>query len=607
MGTKCICVLFLLVLSVVCESPLLSAQVPPRKNILIVTEVGETHPAIAMVTKELATGLGSDPRYQIEFYIESLNATIFRTEESKREFTDWLVRRYHEQKPDIIVAVGPNLIAFLASGAGSIFPETPVVFCGGIREMAPSAKLDSRFTGTWLHLDAGKTIDAALRLFPRTRHIAIVAGSSAFDLEALAITRGEMKAYEDKLDLIYLTDLSMNDLLARLKQLPDNTVVLYNSLFRDAAGTLFVNATTALPMVANGAKAPVFGMADSYLGHGIVGGDLMSFTEQGRIATRIVFELLDGKKPSETPISTAPSVYMFDWKEMRRWKLKESALPAGSVVYFRQLSFWERTWWIWMISLSIILALAAFSAYLLRSRMQLRSAIDGRLQLSGMLINAEEKERSRLASELHDDFSQRLALLALGLENAAEAISLSPEDASRQLQELVNSTSEIGADLHTLSHHLHSSTLESLGLVPAVTALCKEFSRHQGIEIGLACDGVPRAVDSNVALCAFRIVQEGLRNLKKYSGVKEAVVDLKKSGHRLQVAVRDNGCGFDLRTLRQNEGLGIRSMTERARLLGGEFKIRSAPGQGTRIEAWIPFEVQGVRKMDNRDDFSTRY
>ena len=140
-----------------------------------------------------------------------------------------------------------------------------------------------------------------------------------------------------------------------------------------------------------------------------------------------------------------------------------------------------------------------------------------------MLINAEEKERSRVASELHDDFSQRLAILALGLENVDEATPASLEHVHKQLQELARSTSELGSDLHTLSHRLHSSTLESLGLVPAVDALCREFTCKQGIRVDFSdANEIPRSINPDAALCIFRIVQEALRNLKKYSGAEEA-------------------------------------------------------------------------------------
>jgi signal transduction histidine kinase len=238
----------------------------------------------------------------------------------------------------------------------------------------------------------------------------------------------------------------------------------------------------------------------------------------------------------------------------------------------------------------IFVSLTLLTIYILFEQKQLMRARKAHEQLSGRLINAQEKERSRLAAEIHDDFSQRLALLALGLENAEEAIGSSPSEAVKQVYSLLNSASEIGADLHTLSHRLHSLTLEALGLVPGISALCKEFTNQQGIEIDFLPDDIPRSVHPDVALCLFRIVQEGLRNLKKHSGASKAQVRLRRAGDKLIVYVCDEGVGFDVRQLGEKEGLGIRSMEERAYLLGGRFEIHSAPGKGTRIEAWVPLQ-----------------
>jgi signal transduction histidine kinase len=217
--------------------------------------------------------------------------------------------------------------------------------------------------------------------------------------------------------------------------------------------------------------------------------------------------------------------------------------------------------------------------------------------LSGMLINAQEKERCRLASEIHDDFSQRLALMALELETAEETIGTAPNEAVQQVHNVLNSASELGADLHTLSHRLHSSTLERLGLVPGIMALCKEFELQQGIEVDFLTDDLPHSVQPDVALCLFRIVQEGLRNLKKHSGAAKAQVRLRRVGDKILVMVSDQGVGFDVHDLENKIGLGVRSMEERANLLGGRFEIHSKPGKGTRIEAWVPFEPESERSM----------
>jgi signal transduction histidine kinase len=565
-----------------------AAYYPSSKNVLIVNQVGLSHRIYAVVTEEILSRLTGNPGYQIEFYTESLDSMSLEEEASQQEIQAWLVQKFSKLRLDAIVAVGPDPIRFLSGSSTTLFPEVPVVFCGSIEAVAGRPKLDSRFTGSWLKLEPAKTIDAALQLLPQTQNIVIVGGTSAFDRANETLTREDLRSYEARFAFTYLTDLRMSDLLEHLRRLPDHTIVLYTSFFRDAAGIQFVNATKALPLIAEASNAPVFGMSDTYLGHGTVGGYVMSFAEQGKIAARILSELLEGKKPEDIPIVTGPNLYMFDWRELQRWGLKERNLPAGSTVLYREPTLWERAKRILLTGLLIILILTFLTGYLLFKQKQLRLAREEQARLSGMLIDAQEKERSRLASELHDDFSQRLALLALDLETAAEMIPESPQEAKRQLHELLNSASEIGADLHTLSRRLHPSTLQSLGLVPGVSAFCREFAAQQSIQVDFSHQDIPRSVPPEAALCVFRIIQEGLRNSKKHSRASNAQVDLAMVGDTLHVLVRDQGVGFNLKELSNKAGLGLRSMGERAHLMGGRFKIHSEPQKGTRIDAWVP-------------------
>jgi PAS domain S-box-containing protein len=213
-----------------------------------------------------------------------------------------------------------------------------------------------------------------------------------------------------------------------------------------------------------------------------------------------------------------------------------------------------------------------------------------REELAGRLIDAQEQERSRLARELHDDFNQRLAVLAIDLERCAEIMSHSPAKASERMLELWNRASEIGADLHTLSHQLHSSTLQSLGLILGVEAFCDEFSQQQGIQVDLAHENIPRSVPPDVALCLFRVVQEGLRNVKKHSGSSRAEVRLEGSDDAIHLSLFDRGAGFDRRDPSTHAGLGMRSMEERLRLMGGRFEVQSSPMKGTRIDVWVPLK-----------------
>jgi signal transduction histidine kinase len=486
---------------------------------------------------------------------------------------------------EVRIALGPSPLRFMIDSHEKFFAGIPIVFGGTSGSQADNRKLNSHLTGCWEMFEPDKTLDVALRLQPASRHIVVVGGISSFDKHLEDVLRERFRPYEGSLDFADLTDLDMPSLLERLRHLSDHTIVLYTRIGMDAKATRYIGASQAGPMVAESSNAPVLGPSDADLGPGQVGGYLESFAMGGKIVGGIALRILNGESPQGIPAVRGANAHIFDESALRRWGFQESDLPRGSEVQFRGPSLWERTKSMWAALSLILLCLIVLGLCV-----RLKLAKDRALELSGMLITAQEKERSRLASEIHDDFSQRLALLALGLENAEDAIGASPEEAVRQVHDLLNSASEIGADLHTFSHRLHSSTLERLGLVPGVSALCKEFAIQYSVEVDFRANDVSRSIHPDASLCVFRIVQEGLRNLKKHSGAAKAQVQLRMSADRIVVTIRDEGAGFDVRELGNKEGIGIRSMEERAYSLGGRCKVYSEPGRGTEIEASVPLQ-----------------
>ena len=183
-------------------------------------------------------------------------------------------------------------------------------------------------------------MDAALQLLPGTRHVVVTGGSSPFDREVIALYRERFRPYESRVDFTYLTDLTMPDLLDRLKHLPSDTIVVHGAVLQDATGTSFINADV-VPMEASVANAPVFIVDDPSLGKGPVGGDVLSYALTGRELARMGLRILNGEKPQDIPIVRGVNAYMFDWQALRRWGLQESSLPPGSTVLYRQLTFWE--------------------------------------------------------------------------------------------------------------------------------------------------------------------------------------------------------------------------------------------------------------------------
>jgi len=567
----------------------MEGQLLSRKNVLIVTEVGLSHPGAALVIQALQNAFENTSEYRVEFYMESLDTMSFPAEEDQLEIEQTLVRRYSKLNLDGIVAMGPSAIRFLARSPEK-FAGVPVIICCSTIEQAGYPPLDSRFTGAWFSLEPQKTVDLGLSLFPGTEHIFVVGGNTLYDKTLVDITKAKLIVREPLPDITYLADLNMSALLERLAHLPAHSIVLYTSFWRDAAGNQFVNATVALPMVTTASNAPVFGLSDTYIGHGVIGGFAVSFSQETTRVTDVLRQILRGVPPDRIPIDTIPGSFVFDWRQLQRWNLQKANLPGGSVVLFRELGGWEKNREMVAGGIALVLILCIFAGYLFFKQKQLTSTKLRLSKLSGMLIESQENERRRLASELHDDFSQRLALLSIGLETVERLILASPEQAGNELRMLVDAVSEIGTDLHTVSHRLHSSTLHRLGLIAGINTFCREFSSQFSVKVEFNHHDVPRNVPPDIALCLFRVVQEALRNVHKHSGSQQAEVDLRARGGRLLLSIRDRGVGFEVNSV-TGQGLGLLSMAERCRLYGGEFALTSQPGKGTTIDVWLPGRV----------------
>jgi signal transduction histidine kinase len=208
-------------------------------------------------------------------------------------------------------------------------------------------------------------------------------------------------------------------------------------------------------------------------------------------------------------------------------------------------------------------------------------------RLAGRLINAQEEERSRIGRELHDHISQRLGLLTIKIDQLRVEPAVTA-GTSKALDGLRQQTSQITTDVHRLSHRLHSSMLDYLGLVPALQRLTGEFSERHTIAIDFQHEALSAPLPSEIALCLFRIAEEALHNMVKHSHARTARVALATRGEGLELIVEDTGDGFDPKILEGRAGLGFVSMRERLRLVRGTIRVQSAPGQGTRIEAWVP-------------------
>jgi len=699
-----------------------AAQVKPVRRVLIVYEIGLSSPSVSVLDQQIRAVLEDSP-FQIELYREYLETTLFSDPKAQKQIREGYIRKYRDRPPDVVITLGSSALRFLVDSHKTSFKGVPVLFGGLSGAPLKDVNLDSQFTGVWDRVEPTETLEVALRLQPDTEHVVVVGGMDAFDLELESWFHERLHSYESKLDFTYLTNIPMAQLLERLRKLPPHTIVLLAHIGLDGAGTHFVGASQADPMIVKAANAPVYGPSDVDLGHGEVGGYLDSFTLQGKIVGEMAVRILKGERPQDIPVVKGADIYMFDWKALKRWGLKEGALPPGSIVINRQPTVWEsyKAYIVGGISLILVEALLIFGLVwqrgrakraearireseerfrrvantapvmiwmsgtdrkctyvnktwldftgrsleaevaddwsgglhpddLARSLQTYTEAFDRResferqyrlrrhdgeyrwvldkgvprfnpdgtfagyigsciditerklaeeslATIGRRLIEAQEEERAWIGRELHDDINQRLALLSVELDRWRQQNPSSTPGLNEHFRHAQERISQIAKDVQGLSHRLHSSKLEYIGLATAANSFCKELSEQNTVEVQFRHAGIPRSLPKEVSLCLFRVLQEALQNALKHSGVRSFAVDLHGTADVIDLTVADVGSGFEEQEAFTRHGLGLISMRERLRLVQRELSVKSRPGAGTTIHARVSLKTREYRAM----------
>jgi signal transduction histidine kinase len=217
--------------------------------------------------------------------------------------------------------------------------------------------------------------------------------------------------------------------------------------------------------------------------------------------------------------------------------------------------------------------------------------------MSQQLIEAQEKERTWIARELHDDIGQRLSLLMIHMQRLCNRTSLAEIQAG--IHKAIQQISELASETRALSHRLHSPQLEYVGLKAAASACCRELSEHHKVEIRLHSENVPPDLSREVSLCLYRILQEALQNAMKHSGSQHFQVLLKGGTNEIELAVHDRGNGFEPEQAFKGRGIGLHSMKERLKLVNGTLSVDSKLGRGTTINARVPLSPKAQPSQQN--------
>ncbi len=362
----------------------------------------------------------------IDLYSETLEQYRFPGTDSAALMRDYLRGKYARKKVDVVIAVLDPAQEFLLRYRDVLFTDVPIV---SFLMNRPASNPDVAMTTVWVGYQFREVADLALKLHPATRRIVVVDGALGNPGDVQQEVTNQLKGMDSRVSLDYLRDLPLDDLLARIKALGSDAVILFLRQFiRTPQQSM--DQLQALAEIAKVSPVPIYGVSEALIGHGIVGGYLAAPEADGTMVAQAALEIANGQLAESIAPTRGISLPIFDWRQVERWGLKESDLPSDSAMLMRPTTFWDQYNRYIVGAVSLTLAQTALigallvhrarrrrAEYALRdSEAELRKSYEQTQHLAGRLIAAQEDERRRIARDLHDELGQKLALLSIDIE-----------------------------------------------------------------------------------------------------------------------------------------------------------------------------------------------
>ncbi len=603
---------------------------------------------------------------------------------------------------DLVITIGGPAATFAQQFRRELFPAAPTLIAGVDRRFVENGTFTDNETTVATEHDPALMIDGILRLLPETHTVMVVVGASQLERFWLQEMKREFRRFDGRLQFIWTNELSFDEIVERSRTMPGQSAIFFAILSLDGKGEPQVerDALTALHAVAN---VPTFAL--SGVGHGIVGGPLLSIDELSRTTAQVALRVLAGESPGSIKTPTQrPGQPTYDARELRRWKIDEGRLPPATVVMFREPTFWQRyqrpiayglplggtavvaivllvglikqrrarsrglvakdvltpgpadatvrvwtsgadgqrveaghapgaaqhDWWTafvhpddvercreiyrralerrepfqmeyrvreaggverWILDTGLArFSGKDFDGYV-GSAVDITGLAQARAELSNLsrhLMQAHEREGAALAKTLHDDVCQRMMALTLTLHDLQGAahdgeVQAVVADISEKLASLVGEIAAVSDPVH--------QRLELLGLTTAGRGFCEDLSAQYDVAIHFQDEDVPGYLPSDIALTLFRVLQEATINAVVHSAAREVWVAVRGTAAEIRLRIVDRGVGFDTHRAVPSGGVGLVAIRERLKLVHGDSAIVSRPGEGTRVEAWVPLRL----------------
>jgi len=365
-----------------------------EKNVLIIHADDQFRSTNTVIDRNIYSFLKNSSNFPISIYSEYLENVRFNSVTDQNKIIKVLDEKYAKINLDLIIVTEDTSWGFIEKNGNTLFPGVPVVFCGITEGKIDPRTLKENCTGNFKSMDVKTTVVDILKAQPDTKRIVVVIGASEQDAYYEAVARQAFSDDPIKVQTDYFIGLSIEETKNRLANLPPNTVVLYVSMYIDGLGKGF-NPRDVVSILRESTNAPIYGISETYLGHGIVGGSLWNFSDLSQDAAEIALQVLTGEKPSDIPTKVIKSNNYFDWVEMKQWGIKERNLPVDSIIVNRQPSVWD-TYKAQIIGVIIFLLTQTLLIFFLIQQLALKKKAEKKIlelnnDLEGLVLTRTEQ------------------------------------------------------------------------------------------------------------------------------------------------------------------------------------------------------------------------
>jgi PAS domain S-box-containing protein len=386
-------VILLFIVILVVPSPERAQQALSPKRILVLYWQSKLIPSNVLFEQSFEPVVRSAPAWT-EYYDELLDTDRFPGDGQLLVFRDYLRQKYASQPIDVVVTFSDVPLNFLLRYRDDLFPKAPIVFVVNRIPDASQLAAGPGMTGLITRNAYKENVKLVLQAEPDTKHIFVVSGSLLHDKIFENACRQDLVDYEGPATIDYLTDLSIDELTGRIKNLPDHSIILYGWQQEMDEGGKVRDTREVLASIVKTAKVPVYGISSWQVGEGVVGGYVRTLDTMGSMAAGITLRILNGARAQDIPVGTIPIEPVFDWRELKRWGISEKSLPPGSIVKFRTPSIWDEYKWLFIGIVLVFFAQSALIAAMVINRSRRKRAEIEQEQAIAALRESEERFRN---------------------------------------------------------------------------------------------------------------------------------------------------------------------------------------------------------------------